>query len=358
MTATDHFGIAPDLMRFLRVIAVVFASMACATALSEPGYAASSAQKKSAASQPSPPEQAATARTRRKAVATVKSWGIQLRYLNRPQIAASPFDMIVIDHAPHPKKDVEIPFTSADIEPLKVKPDGTRRIVLAYLSMGEAERYRYYWRPEWNAAETRPAWLGEENPNWPGDYHVKFSDPDWQKLIFGAPDSYLDRIVAAGFDGVFLDRVDAYQDAGQTTPDAEEAMTRFVARLADHARRLNPNFLIVMQNAEELVGSKSLMARLDAMVKEDLMYGHGNTEDLNPAPMRRDTLTNLRRAKRNGLKVFVLEYVTTPEKIAAVRVLARREGFTLHLTERMLGTLSVDGPVTPAAANPPSNAPR
>ncbi len=181
---------------------------------------------------------------------------------------------------------------------------------------------------------------------------VRFGDPEWQRIIFGTPDSYLDRILAAGFDGIFLDRVDAYQDIADETAGAEDAMTSFVIRLADYARRTKPDFLIVMQNAEELAESKPLVTRLDAMAKEDLMYGHGNSEEANPPPMLRDTLLNLRRAKKQGLKIFALEYVTAPEKVAAVRALSRNEGFVLHLTERLLGTLSLEGQAPASAANP------
>ncbi len=275
-------------------------------------------------------------------MAGVTSWAIQLRYLNRAAIRAAPIDLVVIDHAPHPKADVEIPFTGDEIAPLKIKPDGTRRLVLAYLSIGEAERYRYYWKPAWDAAETRPAWLGVENRRWPGDYQVAFPAPEWQGIIFGTPGSYLDRIIAARFDGVFLDRVDAFQDVEETVLGAEDAMSSFVTRLADHARRANPEFLIVMQNAEELAKSKSLLARLDGMVKEDLLYGQDNSELENPKQMVRDTVGYLRRAKRAGLKVLVLEYANTPDKVAAARSLARREGFVIHFTERLLGTLSLD----------------
>ncbi len=342
----------------LRVLSRAIVSVAALSGMALAAPEAWAEKKPSAPAVALKEDSAAAQKARRKAIAAVKSWGIQLRYLNRPAIAASPFDMFVIDHAPHPKKDVEIPFTPEQIAPLKVKADGSRRIVLAYLSAGEAERYRYYWKAEWDAEETHPSWLGPENPNWPGDYQVKFGDPDWQRIIFGTPESFLDRIAAAGFDGVFLDRVDAYQDVEETEPGAADAMTRFIIRLADHARRINPGFMIVMQNAEELSPSRSLLSRLDAIVKEDLMYGHGNTEDLNPAPMLRDTLTNLRRARKSGLKVFTLEYVSTPDKIAAVRALNAREKFTLHLTERMLGTLSVELPEQPAAANPAPPAPQ
>ena len=291
---------------------------------------------------------------RRAAMSVVKNWAIQLRYLDRTALAAAPYDLVVIDHAPHPQKDVEIPFTAAEISPLKIKPDGTRRIVLAYLSIGEAERYRYYWQPAWDVSATRPKWLGPENPRWPGDYAVQFADPDWQSVIFGAPESFLDRIIRTGFDGVYLDRVDAFQDVEETDPGAEDAMSGFVQRLADHAHRSNPNFLVVMQNAEELVKSKSLLMRLDGIAKEDVQFGVANSEAENPPQMVRDTVNNLRRAKRAGLKVLVLEYARTTEAIAATQLLAKREGFVLHITDRMLGVLS---PLTPASAPSASEAP-
>lgn len=330
--------------------AVVVASGLCAHV---PEAAAKSPAKPQAADTST---DKAAAQRRRAAMAAVKSWAVQLRFIDRTALAASPFDLVVIDHAPHPKKDVEIPFTPEQIAPLKLKPDGSRRVVLAYLSMGEAERYRFYWKPEWDAPETRPKWLGTENPRWPGDYLVQFTDPDWQSVIFGAPDSFLDRIISAGFDGVYLDRVDAFQDEG-AGPGAEDAMTGFVQRLSDHAHRLNPDFMIVMQNAEELVKSKSLLARLDGVAKEDLQFGADNGEGPNPQQMVLDTVNNLRRAKRAGLKVLVLEYARSADHIAATQRLAQREGFVLHITDRMLGVLSPLSPTpSPSAGDPPTTA--
>ena len=302
---------------------------------------------------PSPPPLAKSdIEARRQAMNAVKSWAIQLRYIDREKLSTTPVDLVVIDHAPHPKSDIEQPFLPDEIAPLKGQPDGQRRLVIGYLSIGEAEKYRYYWKPEWDAPETRPAWLGTENPRWPGDFQVKFANPDWQSLIFGTPTSYLDRIIASGFDGVYLDRVDAYQDFEATDPGAEDAMTGFVTRLADYARRLNPRFLVIMQNAEELVRRKSLVSRLDAVAKEDLVFGAANTEDPNPPQMVRDTVQFLRKAKQAGLKVFTLEYVSDATKAAAARAIANREGFIVHFTERLLGTLSTGAPDRPDPSAP------
>ena len=33
----------------------------------------------------------------------------------------------------------------------------------------------------------------------------------WRDILFGSKDSYLDKILNAGFDGVYLDVVDAYE---------------------------------------------------------------------------------------------------------------------------------------------------
>ena len=289
---------------------------------------------------------------RQDALAGVNNWAIQLRYIDRDRLAQAPVDLIVIDHARHPEDNVEHPFTSAEIEPLKMQPNGSRRLVLAYLSIGEAERYRAYWRPQWDNPATKPRWLGAENPRWPGDYQVKFADPDWQAVIFGKSSSYLERIMAGGFDGIYLDRVDAFQDVETTMPGAEDAMVGFVSRLADQARRIDPKFLIVMQNAEELTRHRSILTRIDAVAKEDLVFGTGNSEEPNPAAMVDDSVQNLRRAKRAGLKVFALEYVTETGKVAKARALAQREGFLIHFTERLLGTLSLDQPAAALQASP------
>ena len=77
--------------------------------------------------------------------------------------------------------------------------------LLAYVSIGEAESYRWYWQSSWGTDP--PPWLGPENPNWPGDYRVRYWDPAWQAIVF----QYLDQVMAQGFDGVYLDTVDTYE---------------------------------------------------------------------------------------------------------------------------------------------------
>ncbi|HDL17785.1 MAG TPA: hypothetical protein ENH29_01900 [Bacteroidetes bacterium] len=100
-------------------------------------------------------------------------------------------------------------FTKAEITLLKQKQNGSSRLVIAYMSIGEAENYRYYWRPEWE--NNPPNWLLSENPDWPGNYKVKYWNNQWQQIIVTGENSYLQKIINAGFDGVYLDIIDAFE---------------------------------------------------------------------------------------------------------------------------------------------------
>lgn len=120
------------------------------------------------------------------------------------QITKTDFDLIIMDAF----FDEQV-FTAAEVEQMKNKSHGGKRLVVAYISIGEAEEYRYYWQPGW--ATRPPSWLGAENPQWEGNYAVRYWDEAWQSIILGTDSSYLDQLLAAGFDGAYLDKVDAFE---------------------------------------------------------------------------------------------------------------------------------------------------
>lgn len=137
----------------------------------------------------------------------IAEWCVQLqpaKKQSRPAfltaLGASKFDMVVIDHSFDGSGDTE--FTAEEIAALKDQLGGK---VVAYLSIGEAEDYRWYWQSSWK--NSPPAWLGTENPDWRGNFKVHYWDANWQAIIL----AYLDKILGQGFDGVYLDLVDAYE---------------------------------------------------------------------------------------------------------------------------------------------------
>jgi cysteinyl-tRNA synthetase len=100
-------------------------------------------------------------------------------------------------------------FTASEINKLKDKANGGKRLVISYMSIGESEDYRYYWQASWNTA--KPEWMDAENPDWPGNFKVKYWHTEWQSIIYGNDGSYLKKILDAGFDGVYLDIIDAFE---------------------------------------------------------------------------------------------------------------------------------------------------
>lgn len=100
-------------------------------------------------------------------------------------------------------------FTATQIEEMKQKAKGGKRLLICYLSIGEAENYRYYWQTDWTVGN--PSFIEKEDPNWQGNFYVKYWETEWKEIIYGNDNSYLKKIIDAGFDGVYLDIIDAFE---------------------------------------------------------------------------------------------------------------------------------------------------
>lgn len=96
-------------------------------------------------------------------------------------------------------------FTKSEIERLKYKKSGERRLIIAYFSIGEAEDYRWYWKEEWN--KKLPSWIVEENENWEGNYIVKYWSSEWRGIV----KKYQEILERIGVDGYYLDTIDTFE---------------------------------------------------------------------------------------------------------------------------------------------------
>ena len=302
-----------------------------------------------------------SAQERPNGLLNAKSWAFQLKNLGpeeQAKIAASPYDLVVIDSEQFPGEK-EIPLTREEVERMKIKPDGSRRLVIAYFSVGEAENYRYYWRPEWN--QKKPAWIGKENKQWGGNFLVQYWQPAWQNIIMGGPKSFADQVINSGFDGFYIDRVDAYYYYGDSA-DKRAQMADFIIKLANYIRSKKPDALIMAQNAEELLDRPNYVKAIDGIAKEDLIYGISHTEKMNPADDISYSSGLLSGAKKAGKAIFVIEYLTKPDFVADAVQKVKALGFVPYVGPRGLAEL-YDGtagagprrgpldptPVTPAA---------
>jgi cysteinyl-tRNA synthetase, unknown class len=302
---------------------------------------------------PTPPKisSAEATATRLKRINAAKSWGYQLASLSIDKAAKSPYDMLVVDATTG--LDTGKPFTKAEVERLKVGPDGRRRLVISYLSVGEAEDYRGdYFSPEY-LEEEAPDWLMKENPQWKGNRIIRFCHEGWQRTILGDDDgrnlyrgdepSPLYKLLELGFDGVYLDRVDVYAEIKSECPDGANKMVDFVARLAAHARKQDPTFMVILQNAEELLEHPKMVNAIDAVAKESLFYGQDMSQNKNEAKTIQENTRLLKLAKKAGRAVFVVDYVTdSGRKADAIRRI-EGEQFVPYIGPRDLAKLWLPG---------------
>jgi cysteinyl-tRNA synthetase len=295
----------------------------------------------------------ASAEPSRKRIRKVQTWGYQLqgrhgRRLKATDLAKVDFDLLVIDYA-----DGSRPWTAAEIEIIRRKPDGSRRIVLAYFSIGEAEDYRFYWKKSWK--KHKPEFLAKANKDWGGNYKVRFWMPAWQEIIVGSKSSddagkssYLDQIVEAGFDGVYLDIVDAFEYFGpqgdqRERPKAAEDMCRLIARIGRRARKHHKKsgFLIVPQNGANILDDmperfgESYLKTVDGIGAEDSFY-FGNRDHDNLLRPQRDTIKALRKFRKAGLPVLAVDYLVDKKMAANFVKLARKENFIPFVGHREL----------------------
>ena len=227
------------------------------------------------------------------------------------------------------------------IENLKHSPGGAK-IVLCYMSIGQAEDYRFYWQREWR--ETPPAWLDDSDPDWAGDYWVRYWDPGWQAIIYGSPDSYLDRILDLGFDGVYLDRVDTYayyEERGRET--AAQEMADFVVALAQYARERQPGFGVFPQNAEELgVLFPDYLETVTGIGVEDLYYGYPRDHAPSPPEWTAEREAILDQWVAAGKLVLTIDYSRIPEQIDDAYARSAARGYVPFVTVRSLGQLIIN----------------
>jgi uncharacterized protein (TIGR01370 family) len=301
----------------------------------------------------------------------VRNWGYQLqgpkvrgksytKALSAKDLAGEPHDFIVMDYSRDGTGKGA--FTRSDIDLIKARPDA-QSVVVSYMCIGEASDYRDHWQDGWTkytdpelraAGEPTadaPAWLGAWNENWPNSRKVRYWDPNWQKIIFNTEKTgWLDRIVAAGFDGAYLDIVDGYYHWGcevaqsddcregdpKTEREAAARMIDFVVALAKHARKTNPHFLVVPQNGAHIIDAlededhprrDAYLEAINAIACEDLFFRGDKPENNKYAP-EEDAISALTRDfLEQGIVVLSVDYLSDKKKVAKYYDVATEQGF-------------------------------
>ena len=191
----------------------------------------------------------------------------------------------------------------------QLKDNGT--LPIAYLSIGEAEDYRFYWNNSWY--NDPPKWLGEENPNWEGNYSVQFWDEAWQTIIY----DYIDKILEQGFEVIMLDKVDIYYDWFETygllsEQESAQRMITFVEAIGHYIKQKKgiTDFKILSQNALGLLDfdtENKLKQSIWGVAIEELFYDNDGSQT--DEQERQYRLERLEQLQNHEKIILVTDYV-------------------------------------------------
>ncbi len=228
-------------------------------------------------------------------LADVRHWAYNIQDVHTDrqydQLLDSHYDMYVLELVVTEKgmEDYDIAGLVYDIRQRNIAIRGVDPIILAYVDVAQAEDWRWYWRRSWGIGE--PPWIVGDDPNdWEGNFPVVYWHPTWEDIvIYGHRGrSHVQETLDAGFDGIYMDWVEAFSDdsvidrvmedldLGRNAAERRAAqwMFRFIERIRDYAREADPDYLVVAQNASDLHGydPERYEAVIDAIALEAIWW--------------------------------------------------------------------------------------
>ena len=264
----------------------------------------------------------------------VEKFAYQLQDLDIEEAYESENDLLIVDYSQDGSHESR--FSRQEIEKLQSKPDGSRRLVLAYFSIGEAETYRFYWPGKRKAR--RQGWLGTVNPDWSGHYRAKYWNSAWKAHL----NQYLEFIYKAGFDGVYLDRVDVYKEfLPERGYQPREEMIKLLLEIATQSRqRMGSDFGVFIQNAEELVQEGAVLDVLTGLGREDFFHLASEEQAERTTPSAHlEAERHLRHLANVGKLVLCVDYPESEEEHHSVKSRAKALGFLQYSGHRALDSL-------------------
>lgn len=261
----------------------------------------------------------------------ITSWRYQLQNYNSSfvnRVAATTDAMWIIDKENSSSKSFEV------FDVLKMKNGGVNTLI-SYISVGEAESYRSYFK------DLPRSVLGTENPNWPGNYNVEYWTEEWHQVIYKSDDSYLLQILNAGFDGVYLDVVDAYK----RQPDLRRAaadMARLVMGISERAKAINPDFRIYLQNGSEIINDidaslkGDFIEAINGLSVEGYFFDYSKNGGAQKSPWFKELEPVYREYQRFDKEVFMIEYVEDSSLQQEAIDYCNKNDIKLLITDRLL----------------------
>jgi uncharacterized protein (TIGR01370 family) len=228
------------------------------------------------------------------------------------------YGLVVLDSIHHPP-----------IRPLLEQ----KKTVLGYISLGEVENYRDYYK-----AVEKEGILYEKNPNWPDSRYIDVRDARWTRRVI---EELVPRLLHKGFQGIFIDTLDNPAELERSDPAKFKGMTEGAASLVRAIRRHYPRIYIMLNRAYEIL--PAVEGEIDAVLGESVFTEidfEKKTYRLADAKVYRQQVEWLQAAKgrQPRLKIFTLDYWPPADAAGVARIYAeqRKNGFIPYVSVKDL----------------------
>ncbi len=227
-------------------------------------------------------------------------------------------DIIVIEGQSFTKKQIK-----------KLKEDG--RKVYGYLDAGSLETYRPYYK-KFKHLRLDPY------ENWPDEYWVDVSDVSWQDYIGR---KIAGKLADKGVDGFFIDNCDVYSVYNEKN--------RFYKGLVSIMKKLRKFDKDIIINGGDVFVKRLIKEKntdlIDAINQETVFSRIVDYDDdvfaAQKAKEKWYYKDYIKKVKKKGLKVFLLEYTTDNAVKKKIDSYCKKNGFRYYIS----GRVSLDGKV-------------
>lgn len=316
-------------------------------------------------------------------VSDIAFWAYQIQDVNAAgavdALNASHYDMLVLEPTrtdwSSNAKDFDTRGMVSKLKSSQASDGAHRKLLVAYIDIGEAEDWRWYWTwsTDWDCAGEPPVdWpdyiITCDPDGWSGNYPVAYWGEGWKDIVITGsnqgshPDrdynSVIDEVIRDGFDGIYLDWVEAFEDADVIAAaqaagvDPAVEMITFIQEMRDYSTARNPDFIIIQQNAASLIDERQeLVNVIDAIAQEAIWYDGDATDDWNDpdgydwpndASLSSYYTGYLDQYLAAGVPVFDCEYALNHASTAYTRAYAR--GYVPYATRRSLSQMTTTPP--------------
>jgi len=235
------------------------------------------------------------------------------------------------------------------VKRLRERAGQADRVVLARIALSEISEGSEMWRPDWVVDvspgdgkvafprvphATAPTWLGREHATRRATYPVRYWHADWQGRLAGSSKALLDRVVAAGFDGIYMTGTEAAQNWSLERSQARADMVELIGRLADYGRKLRPELVVVLENGDDLVHERTVRRAIDGLALTGLLYPEGLGGEPSTDDGIESRLLRLRPLQIDARPIFAREVVDDERSAAAVAARLKRLGLVPSIAVR------------------------